>query len=466
MDFATFIASRQAAVDALTAQRAAHRAEQDSILAGVDGRAALTDTEQARFDELQAAKRDLDGQITAATAALDQLRADADADADATRAAQQAVPAAPRRAYDQVARVGRDQRVYTPDSDKRGQLFLRDVAARFFGDASAAQRLDRHMAEERVERGDQLQRATTTANFSGLVIPQYLTDLYAPAVAAMRPFADVCNRHDLPDEGMSVVISKVTTASSVALQTTQNTAVSETNLDDTELTIPVQTAAGQQTVSRQAIDRGSGVEDVALDDLFRRYATTLDSTLINQATTGLSAVATATTYTDTNPTGPELYPKILGATAASETAFLAAATVDYAVMHSRRWLWLSSQMTSTWPMINTVGIPPSVIGTDNANGYNRGVRGALPSGLGVVVDNNIPTTNGTGTNEDEIYVVASSECHLWEDSNAPMYIRADQPAAASLGVLLVVYGYFAYTFNRYVGAQSKVSGTGLTAPTF
>ncbi|NJP75623.1 hypothetical protein HCJ99_33610, partial [Streptomyces sp. C1-2] len=49
--------------------------------------------------------------------------------------------------------------------------------------------------------------------------------------------------------------------------------------------------------------------------------------------------------------------------------------------------------------------------------------------------------------------------------DAPMYIRAEQAKAASLGVLLVVYGYFAYTHARYPHAR-KISGTGLVTPAF
>jgi hypothetical protein len=82
------------------------------------------------------------------------------------------------------------------------------------------------------------------------------------------------------------------------------------------------------------------------------------------------------------------------------------------------------------------------------------------------VDNNIATNFGAGTNEDEIYVVPKDECHLWEDPNAPLYIRAEQTKVASLGVLLVVYGYFAYTFSRYTNGMGKIGGTGLVAPTF
>jgi hypothetical protein len=83
----------------------------------------------------------------------------------------------------------------------------------------------------------------------------------------------------------------------------------------------------------------------------------------------------------------------------------------------------------------------------------------------VITDNNIPTTKGGGT-EDEIYVTSSQECHLWEDPNAPVFIRAEQPAAAQLGVLLVLYGYFAYTFGRYANSVGLIGGTGLIAPVF
>jgi hypothetical protein len=48
-----------------------------------------------------------------------------------------------------------------------------------------------------------------------------------------------------------------------------------------------------------------------------------------------------------------------------------------------------------------------------------------------------------------------------------MMLNFEQPNAASLGVLIVVYGYAAYTAERYgaVG-HSMITGTGLVAPTF
>jgi hypothetical protein len=375
-----------------------------------------------------------------------------------------------RRAYDEVARVGREERTYNKGNTGDGGPFLRDLAMQFmFRDLESEQRLARHMQEERVERGQYLQRAAGTGAFAGLTVPQYLTDMYAPATANLQPFADVCNQHDLPESGMTVNISRITTATSVALQASENTSVSNTDIDDTLLTIPVQTAAGQQTLSRQAIERGTGVEGIVMDDLFRRYATTKDSTLINQAATGLSASGTSVPYVDGTPTSAELWPKLLGAASGVEQALIGMGNADIAVMHSRRWYWMQSQLTNSWPLVSQPGLGGTgndgAMAVSNGGAYGRGSRGVLPSGLVVITDNNVPITKGGGT-EDEIYVTSSQECHLWQDPNAPVFIRAEQPAAASLGVLLVLYGYFAYTFGRFANSVGLIGGTGLIAPVF
>jgi hypothetical protein len=434
-----------------------------------DGRSALSTEEDERVAELFAARDQAKTDVTGIENKLGNANKIKAEEMERQAEQRKAEPTQTRKpSYDQVARVGREERTYRKDEDPHGKNFLLDVSRQFlYGDVEAVSRLSRHMQEERVERAQFMQRATNTGAFTGLVVPQYLTDLYAPATAALRPFADICNRHQLPGDGMSVNISRITTASSAALQSSENSAVSETNMDDTLLTIPVQTAAGQQTVSRQAIDRGQGIEDVTMQDLFNRVHTVLDNTLINQATTGLSAMAQANAYTDASPSGAELYPKILSAAAGVEAAMLAMGRPTHAVMHSRRWYWLSSQMSSTWPMINWTGIPAQSAGMANAgSSYGSGVRGVLPCGLEVIVDNNIGTGLGAGTNEDEVFVVPNSECHLWEDQEAPLMIRAEQPTAATLGVLLVAYKYFAYTFGRYPNAMQKIGGTGLVTPTF
>ena len=375
------------------------------------------------------------------------------------------------RAYDQVARITSEPRVYNRGNDPSGSNFLADVArAQLVGDAEAYSRLARHSQEERIERGysertaGDLVTGTSGAGIGGICVPQYLVEMTAPAVAARRPLADNMTPHTLPGTGMTFTIPVITTATSVANQANQLDAVSATSLNETDLTLSVYTAAGQQTVSRQAVDRSS-IDTFVVSDLLTRYATNLDSQLLNMATYGLAAKALSTlgAYADTQPTGAKLYPKILAAASGVE-AVLMGTNADLCVMHSRRWNWLSKEMTTSWPLINSQGIPVQAGGVSNNANYG-GVRGVLPNGMRVVVDNNCSTV--VTANQDEVYVVPSAEAHLFEEPNSPVYIRAEQPSAAKLAVLYVCWGYYGFTFDRYgTGSMQKVAGTGLTTPTF
>ena len=373
-----------------------------------------------------------------------------------------------RRAYDQVARVGQEARTYNLDADRTGAGFLSDVLrSQLLGDIDAQQRLGRHMSEERVERGAYMQRAATgTSNFAGLVVPQYLTDLVAPYAKAARPFADAIRNAPLPADGMTVNISRITTATSVAVQT-QGTDVSETNIDDTILTVNVLTNAGSQTVTRQAAERGTGVLDVVLEDLLTSYHTNLDNELLNQATNGLATVATAITWTDnTDPTAIELWPKIWQGQGAVESALKNQASGNViCVMHPRRWAWMNASLTSSNPLLAQVGAGVQG-GADYQARYGSGFRGTI-GGIPVVVDANVVTNLGASTNQDEVYILAANESFLWEDPSAPLFIRTDTgPSVKSLGVDLVVYGYFAMTHGRYSGSSQRITGSGLVTPAF
>lgn len=471
MNIDDLITSIEAQLDQAKRDRERALSEIKYLIATVnkEGRAGFNAEERERVEQLRQTADKRKSEIPDIEAKLADARAVKADEAEVDKLNRErvvSVPAQDRPAYDRVARVGTEERTYRPDTDRKGSQFLSDVSRVYlYRDLESEQRLTSHMREERVERAGYMTRAVGTGAFAGLTVPQYLTDMYAESVKPLRPFADICNKHDLPSDGMTVNISRITTGSGTALQAAENTAVQETNVDDTLLTESVQTVAGQQTLSRQAIDRGTGIEEIVFDDLFRSFATTLDATLVTQATTGLSAVSTANTYTDPSPTVAELWPKIHSAAAGVEAALLGKAVPTHVIMHSRRWYWIQSQVGATWPWVQQQGIAPQSGAVNFATAYNSGARGLLPNGMVAVVDNNIGTTLGGGT-EDEIYVVPSDECHLWEDPSAPVFIRAEQPAAASLGVLLVLYGYFAYSFRRYAGSHQKISGTGLATPTF
>lgn len=351
--------------------------------------------------------------------------------------------------------VKREARTYNPQGS---HSFIADAyAAQFNNDYNAAERLARHANEERIERRD-----VTSSNFAGLVVPQYLTDLAAPYARAGRVTADLARKHALPDAGLTLSISKVTTGSSVAAQS-EGASVSETNMDDTKLDISVNTYAGQQNVSRQAIERGTNIDSLVMADLVSAYHTTLNTAVVAEL---LASAGNAVTYTDASPTVAELYPKLLDSVQKVQTSFFAGPNVI--IMHPRRLAFILAAVDSS----NRPLAVPTPQGPMNAFAAGAGApvygnSGYSIAGLPVFTDATISTSQGAGTNQDTIYIGNSQELHLWEQgSGEPMMLRFEQPKSAELDVTMIVYGYAAFTANRYPSAWSQINGTGLVTPTF
>lgn len=353
-------------------------------------------------------------------------------------------------------KVTREERTYNPESD---HSFVRDAfAAQVLGDFDAQQRIARHQQEEKIEKRD-----VGTAAFAGLVVPQYLTDLAAPFARAGRPLADVARKHSLPANGMTLSISKVTTGTAVALQT-EGSAVQETNIDDTKLDIDVKTIAGQQNVSRQALERGTGIDALVMADLVSAYHTKLDAELVNEVKVGNGNTVT---YTDGSPTVSELYPKILDAVQQIQTSFFGGPNVI--VMHPRRLAWiLAATDQQGRPLaVPTPNGPMNAISV-GAGGVVYGNSGYSIAGFPVITDANVPTDlDAGGTAFDPIYIGNTQELHLWEQAGgSPFMLRFEDVKSAELEVKMVVYGYSAYTVRRYPKAWAEIIGTGLAAPTF
>jgi HK97 family phage major capsid protein len=443
--------------DTVVERRDAVKVEMDAILEAVaaESRTDLTADETTKVDALVEESRALDEKI-------EKLSAQATADAKATEA-RAAVAAV-------VTPVGgtkitREVRTYTPEAEVS---FVKDAFnAQFNNDYAARERLARHSKEEAIER-----RAVDTSNFAGLVVPQYLVDLAAPYARAGRPTADFATaKRTLPAAGMTLNISRMTTGTSTAVQETQNTAVSNTDSDDTLLTIPVRTIAGQQDLSRQAIERGTGIDTFVLADLIRSWHTTVDYQVLNGSGSNgqfkgiRNSGGNAVTYTSTAPTTALLYSKLADAYQQVESNVFIAPT--HWIMHPRR---LAAILASS----DTTGRPlavPTANGPMNATAAGAGLPGYGNSGytilgLPVVTDANVLTNLGAATNQDEIYCVAAPEMHLWEQAGSPFALSFDQTTAGSLTIKSVVYGFGAFSAERYPLAASIISGTGLVAPTF
>ena len=344
-------------------------------------------------------------------------------------------------------------------SAKAETSFIRDAyAAQFNNDYMASERLARHMSEERIERRD-----VTSTNFAGLVVPQFLTDLAAPFARAGRVTADLARKHQLPNEGLTLSISKVTTGSGTALQT-EGSAVQETNMDDTKLDLTVKTFAGQQNVSRQALERGTNIDSLVMADLVSSYHTTLNTAVVAEL---LASAGQTVTYTDASPTVAELYPKLVDAIQKVQTTFFAGPNVI--IMHPRRLGMILAAVDDqkrplAVPTPTSSGQPAYAYGTGAAQYGNSGYS---ILGLPVYTDATVSIVQGAGTDQDTIYIGNSQELHLWEQgSGEPMMLRFEQPKAAELDVTMIVYGYSAFTAARYANAWAQINGTGLITPTF
>jgi HK97 family phage major capsid protein len=447
-------------LDKLIERRDAVKAEMDAVLEAVaaENRTDLTNDESAKVDALVEESRSLDSKIEKFKA-----QADADAKVAEVRAAVADV-ALPKTTA--TTKIVSEARTYTPES---GASFIADAYnAQFKGDFSAQERLSRHMKEESVERRD-----VGTANFSGLVIPQYLVDLAAPYARAGRPTADFAtSKHTLPAAGMTINISRMTTGTSADVQASENSPVSETNADDTLLTIDVRTIAGQQDLSKQVIERGTGVDAFVVQDLIRAYHTKLDNQILNG--TGLSGQIlgltnqpgiNTVTYTSAAPSIEDLWPKLADAYQQIQTGVFMNPT--HWIMHPRRLAYLLAAVDSSKrPLVVPTANGPMNSWATGAGATAYGNSGYTLMGLPIVTDANVLTDGGAGYDQDEIYCVTAPELHLWEQAGSPFALSFDATGAGSLTVKSVVYGYSAFSAGRYPAAASKIAGTGLVAPTF
>lgn len=353
-------------------------------------------------------------------------------------------------------------------SERSEYSFLSDaVKAHFNTDVAASDRIRRHQQEMNVEY-----RATSTGDFGGLVVPQYLVDLYAPKLRAGRPFADASRKHVLPAQGMSVVLSLIGTGTNVAAQTSQNTAAVSQDPADSTLTINVNTVAGQNSVSKQALLRGYNLESIIISDLLRAYNTKLDDLLLNGTGAngqplGIQSMTTGilVTYTATTGTVAGVFPKIADAIQSIQSNVFA--SPNAVIMHPRRLgFFLSGLDGQNRPLVvPTAYNPTNAMGTGEGYPNYGNNSGYSILGLPIITDANITTTAGTGTNQDTIHVVDLNESHLFEEAGSPTYVTFEEPNG-KVALNIVMYGMFAYTSLRYPKAFAQINGSGLSTPSF
>ena len=437
--------------------REAKVAELDGLVAELDEMEAGEefDSKFARSNELHAEIKDMNEKIEEAREAAETLKA--------VKESRNELGVEDKDLGDSEAVV----EVNEPDMYRKGgdHSFIADAWSSRQGDYKAQERLNKHQDFEARDVG--------TGAFTGLVVPQYLIDEYAPIARAGSAFYNAVPKKDLPAYGNKIEISRITTGSAAAEQASENSAVQETNMDDTLLTVNVDTIAGQQDVSRQALERGGqpgfSMENIIFQDLVAAYFGKLDELMIEGSgssgqplgirnVSGLNTV----TYTDGTPTVGEAFPKLADAVQKVNANRFAPATAI--LMHPRRWGFFTAGVDgNSRPLVLPAGNnPDNAVGVGDAAAYGNVVGNLL--GLPVITDANVTTTDGGGNDQDQIYVVKADDHILFEDNL--FQLKFEETNAGSLTTKMVVYGYVAFASGRYPTGITKIQGTGLITPSF
>jgi len=440
-ELAAAIATRQTAQEALVALRS----DPNLTVESVEAATASRDT--------------ADAEVTRRQEALDGLLAEEAREAEIAELTARTSASAPRPTGG--ARVTSEPEVYRQGGPVS---YFRDLYR-------ATQRGDRG-SMERLERNDRQvleQRALTTTDGAGgeFVPPLWMVNQFMDLARAGRVIADQVAQQALPGGTDTISLPRLVTGTAVAEQATQNSALQNTDATTGSVSAAVATLGGQQVVSLQLLEQSPvNLDDVLLQDLANDYAVKLDTFVIsNNATNkvGLLNVsgAISVTYTDASPTLGELYPKIADAIQQVHTnRFM---PPDKIFMHPRRWAaFLAAVDSQGRPLVVPNGTGQNQLGTTGGV-ISQGLVGTL-QGLPVYVDPNIPTNLGTGTNEDRIIVLRSSDVILFEGT--PRAEASRDQKFDQLSVVLRFYNYAALHASRYPKSVAIISGTGLVAPVF
>jgi HK97 family phage major capsid protein len=369
----------------------------------------------------------------------------------------------------------------------RGNSFFGDLYAyQARNSRDALERLQRNTTETIVgyeERGAPLYdlegRALSSSAGAGgdFLPPLYFGDLYAEFKRARRVFANLVRNLPLPATGNSITIPRMTGGAATAVQSADNANVTTVDATTSLLTVPVCTVAGYADLSRQIVERSDpGMDQIILEDILRDYNYRVNLYCVAGTgsagqplgvlnTSGINTI----TYSSGTATVPTLYPKLMDAVRqVTEAVF--EETVGY-VMTARRWAWAMSALDSqnrplAVPNMNGPFNALAAKNDNNSSFVDNMVPAGWIGGLPVYIDETLPKAGGTGTNQDIILSGAFKEDILWEDAAGPRTFQFEGVTSQTAAIRTMVFGYMAFTAGRFPKANSVISGTGLSAPTF
>jgi hypothetical protein len=362
-----------------------------------------------------------------------------------------------RREIDEE-RKQRSKAVYGPDSrhsywaDFIADALATSQAQRGFGhghsqvfgpDVTEARK--RLKSVRKVERRDVTSGDPGMRTFTG---PGYLGERFNAAARAEASLASALGLEPLPEGVRQIDIPRWDTGASAAVQATENTEVSEANMDGGSQAGVVGTIAGHVDLSLQGYEFMDPSADLAISqDLGRAIGAALDANLvsgINSAgqTLGLANVTgiLGVTWTDASPTSAEFVGQLWeGYNEVATNGQGTASPAEYlCVVHPRRLAWVYNNV-------------------QNAQVLAPAVPGQLVACAG------IRTALGAGT-EDEAYVLLPRELPVF--ASDVRVIVDDESLSGTAQIRLTAFRFVASGFGRAPKAIARVSGTGMIAPVF
>jgi HK97 family phage major capsid protein len=274
-----------------------------------------------------------------------------------------------------------------------------------------------------------LAAANTTDN-AGLVPTRQLTEVINPLANADRPFIDAISRGVLPDAGMTFEIPKISQVPTVAVTAEEGTP-SNTDLEDSYLSVSVQKFAGQQTFSVEILDRSSPAFFAELvKNMEYAYAKATDArvatVVAGAATDGGNRTMSAANLLDfVTDAAVSIYSGTLG-------------FARNIVVSPAQWGAIMGLVDTTNRAIYTAVSPMNAGG----NASPLSLQGTI-NGLNLYVDRNL---SGTG---DGTIIALNPDSYTWYES--PTF-KLEAAVIASGQINVAYYGYGAIATKVAAGA--------------
>lgn len=452
--------------DSMRERRAAKQEELNALLGAVESREnkEMTEDEEQRFDKIAGEIRGIDARIIE----LDELAAN---EAKHAEVRSQTQTAETRTGNAQV----KDAPVYVPNGGN-GQSYFRDLGHVALDKASVGV-LDRLRRNTEMVAAEQ--RALGNTNAAGgsggeFAPPAWLLDQWVNIIRKGRVTPDLYEKMDIPAGHSSLSIPKITGGTTTALQSTQNTALSQTDMTTSFIQASWATVGGKQIVSQQLLDQtGVNFDQIILKDLAADYAQQVGALAFSGAGTGSgtnsvvnglsnATIGTAVTWTQASPTAQLFYSQAANLLQQFLVKRLQNPTAW--IMSPRRWYWLVAAVDSTGrPFVTVEGPAFNQMANQDGGPVAFGRVGSM-LGVPVYLDPQVPTNLGAGTNQDILYLIKQDDLILLESTPRSEVFR--ETYADSVGVLFRLYCYIGTVLNRHTESLGTLSGTGMVAPTY